>query len=303
MGTARRRLPVVGRIDSARIFLLAALVPLGLFFALLWFGPMLYTLVMSLFTDPLGSSQFVGLGNYLEVLTASTFRSVLWNSVVFAAVTTVLSLVVGLGFALVVDEKLAGRNALRTLMIFPYLLPTVVVVFLWTLLLDQNLGLVNRLLLELGLIGSPVAFFSTVELAMPSIVVASVWKWGSFAFFILLANLQAIPTAYYERAQVQGASPWQQFRDITFPHLRGAILLILLVRGIWMFNKFDIIWLTTRGGPVGATTTLPIRIYDLAIRAGSFGLAAALAGVMFALLAVVGVVYFLTLEPEREVTG
>ena len=220
----------------------------------------------------------------------------------FAVSTTVLSLVVGLGFALVVDEKMAGRNTLRTLMVFPYLLPTVVVVFLWRFLLDQNLGLVNRVLLDLGLVASPVAFFSEVELAMPSIVVASIWKWGSFAFFILLANLQAIPDTYYERAQVQGASPWQQFRDITFPHLRGAILLILLVRGIWMFNKFDIIWLTTSGGPVDATTTLPIWIYDLAIRAGSFGAATALAGVMFALLAAVGVVYFVVLEPEAEVT-
>jgi multiple sugar transport system permease protein len=302
MGAARQRLPALPRVTAARAFLVAALLPLGLFFALLWFGPMLYTLAMSLFADPLGDGRFVGLGNYVDILTADPFVPFLWNSVVFAVSTTVLSLVVGLGFALVVDEKMAGRNTLRTLMIFPYLLPTVVVVFLWTLLLDQNLGLVNRVLLDLGLVASPVAFFSEVELAMPSIVVASIWKWGSFAFFILLANLQAIPDTYYERAQVQGASPWQQFRDITFPHLRGAILLILLVRGIWMFNKFDIIWLTTSGGPVDATTTLPIWIYDLAIRAGSFGAATALAGVMFALLAAVGVVYFVVLEPEAEVT-
>jgi multiple sugar transport system permease protein len=302
MGAARQRLPALPRVTAARAFLLAALLPLGLFFALLWFGPMLYTLAMSLFADPLGDGRLVGLGNYVDILTADPFVPFLWNSVVFAVSTTVLSLVVGLGFALVVDEKMAGRNTLRTLMIFPYLLPTVVVVFLWTLLLDQNLGLVNRVLLDLGLVASPVAFFSEVELAMPSIVVASIWKWGSFAFFILLANLQAIPDTYYERAQVQGASPWQQFRDITFPHLRGAILLILLVRGIWMFNKFDIIWLTTSGGPVNATTTLPIWIYDLAIRAGSFGAATALAGVMFALLAAVGVVYFVVLEPEAEVT-
>jgi multiple sugar transport system permease protein len=302
MGAARQRLPALPRVTAARAFLLATLLPLGLFFALLWFGPMLYTLAMSLFADPLGDGRFVGLGNYVDILTADPFVPFLWNSVVFAVSTTVLSLVVGLGFALVVDERMAGRNTLRTLMIFPYLLPTVVVVFLWTLLLDQNLGLVNRVLLDLGLVASPVAFFSEVELAMPSIVVASIWKWGSFAFFILLANLQAIPDTYYERAQVQGASPWQQFRDITFPHLRGAILLILLVRGIWMFNKFDIIWLTTSGGPVEATTTLPIWIYDLAIRAGSFGAATALAGVMFALLAAVGVVYFVVLEPEAEVT-
>jgi len=302
MGTATERSSSLVGVDAARLFLLAALVPLGLFFALLWFGPVMYALGMSLFVDPLGSAQFVGLGNYVDILTSETFPTFLFNSVVFAVTTTVLSLLVGLGLALVVDEKMAGRDALRTLMIFPYLLPTVVVVFLWTLLLDQNLGLVNRLLVDAGVIADPIAFFATAELAMPSIVVASVWKWGSFAFFILLANLQAIPDAYYERAQVSGASPWQQFRDITLPHLRGAILLVLLVRGIWMFNKFDIIWLTTRGGPVNVTTTLPIDIYDRTIRSGAFGEGAALAGIMFALLAVVGVVYFVVLEPEAEVT-
>jgi multiple sugar transport system permease protein len=303
MGTVQERVPALSRVDSARLFLLVALIPVAVFFALLWFGPMLYTLAVSFFVDPLGTPQFAGVGNYLSVVASDTFGFYLWNSVLFAVSTTVLSLVVGLGFALVVDERMTGRQSLRTLMIFPYLLPTVVVVFLWTLLLDQNLGLVNRLLVNLGLISSPIAFFSNANLAMPSVVTASVWKWGSFAFFILLANLQAIPDAYYERAQVQGASPWQQFRDITLPHLRNAILLILLVRGVWMFNKFDIIWLTTRGGPIDLTTTLPIRIYDLAIRSGSFGAATALAGIMFAILAVAGVVYFVVLEPEAEVTG
>lgn len=303
MGTVRGRAPDILDGNGRWLFLLLALVPFGGFFVLLWFGPVGYALVVSFFADPLSDPQFVGIANYIGVLTSDTFGVYLRNSVVFAISTTVLSLVVGLAFALVVDDQMIGQQGLRTLMIFPYLLPTVVVVFLWTLLLDQNLGLVNRVLVDLGVFAGPVAFFSTGGLAMPSVVATSVWKWGSFAFFIILANLQAIPAAYYERARVQGASPWQQFRDITLPHLRNAILLILLVRGVWMFNKFDVIWLTTRGGPVDLTTTLPIRVYDLAIRGGSFGAATALAGVMFVILAGVGVGYFLVLEPESEVAG
>lgn len=290
------------RITKNHLVVLAFLAPLVAFFAVLWFLPMGYTLWSSFQTDPLGTPTFVGLENYISVLTSDTFLNYLWNSVVFAVSTTLLSLVVGLLFALVVNRALFGGGTLRTLMVFPYLLPTVVVVFLWRFLLNQNLGLVNRILLDLGVISTPIAFFGSVSLAMPSVVTASVWKWGSFAFFIILANLQAIPDEYFERAKVQGASQWQQFRDITFPHLRGAILLILLVRGIWMFNKFDVIWLTTRGGPVGVTTTLPIRVYDLAIRLGDFGRGTALAGIMFVLLAGVGVVYFTTLNPEQEVT-
>lgn len=290
------------RLDRDRLLVLGFLLPLIGFFAILWFVPMVYTVWSSLFSDPLVTPEFVGFANYVAVLVDDQFLYFLWNSVVFAVSTTVLSLVVGLGFALVVNRAVFGGASLRTLMVFPYLLPTVVVVFLWRFLLDQNLGLVNRLLLDLGLIDRPIAFFGTVALAMPSIVTASVWKWGSFAFFIVLANLQAIPDEYYERAMVQGASQWQQFRDITFPHLRGAILLILLVRGIWMFNKFDVIWLTTRGGPASVTTTLPIRVYDYAIRLGEFGMGTALASIMFVLLAVGGVVYFVGLNPESGVT-
>lgn len=300
--TERVRFPRYS-ITRSQLVIAAFLAPLAIFFTVLWFIPMGFTVWSSFLTDPLGNASFVGFENYIRILTGDTFQSYLWNSVVFAISTTVLSLIVGLLFALVVNRALFGGGPLRTLMVFPYLLPTVVVVFLWRFLLHQNLGLVNRILLETGMISSPIAFFGTVSLAMPSVIVTSVWKWGSFAFFIILANLQAIPEEYFERAKVQGASQWQQFRDITFPHLRGAILLIMLVRGIWMFNKFDVIWLTTRGGPAGVTTTLPIQVYDLAIRLGDFGRGTALATIMFILLAVVGVVYFTTLNPEKEVTG
>jgi multiple sugar transport system permease protein len=293
----------ISNVNKDQLVVFVLLAPLAVFFGVLWFVPLGYSLWSSFLIDTLGTPEFVGLRNYVEILTSGKFFFYLWNSVVFAVSTTVLSLVVGLLFALVVNRALFGGGTLRTLMVFPYLLPTVVVAYLWQFLLNQNLGLVNRILLDLGLITTPIAFFGSVSMAMPSVITASVWKWGSFAFFIILANLQTIPDEYFERARVQGASQWQQFRDITFPHLRGAILLILLVRGIWMFNKFDIIWLTTRGGPAGATTTLPIRVYDLAIRLGRFGQATTLAIIMFLLLSVVGVVYLKKLNPEKEVTS
>jgi multiple sugar transport system permease protein len=187
-------------------------------------------------------------------------------------------------------------------MIFPYLLPTLVVIFIWQFLFDPNIGVLNQWLVDFGVVADPIAFFSTIEWAMAAVAVTSVWKFGSFAFFILLARLQAIDPNLYERARVEGASTWQAFRDITVPHLRGAILIILLVRGIWMFNKFDIIYLATRGGPLNATTTLPIRVYELAFNEVNFGGATALAGIMFFLLAGVAVVYFKAFEPEKEVT-
>lgn len=303
MSTATRLEAALGETDERRLLLLATFIPFTLFFAVVWGIPIAYALGMSLFEDPTGNAVFVGLANYVDVLTGATFGTALWNSVVYAVSSTVLSLVVGLGLALVVNREIQGGNALRTLMIFPYLLPTLVVIFMWRFILDPNVGILNQYLVSLGLLDSPVAFFSELTWAMPSVVVASVWKYGSFAFFILLARLQAIDPNLYERARVEGASTWQAFRDITVPHLRGAILIILLVRGIWMFNKFDIIFLSTRGGPLDATTTLPIRVYELAFNDVNFGGATALAGVMFFLLAGVAVVYFRVFEPEKEVAN
>jgi len=303
MSTATRLEAALGETDERRLLLLATFIPFTLFFIVVWGIPIAYALGMSLFENPTGNSTFVGLANYVDVITGDGFGTALWNSVVYAISSTVLSLVVGLGLALVVNREIQGGDALRTLMIFPYLLPTLVVIFMWRFILDPNVGILNQYLVNWGVLESPVAFFSELTWAMPAVVVASVWKFGSFSFFILLARLQAIDPNLYERARVEGASTWQAFRDITVPHLRGAILIILLVRGIWMFNKFDIIFLSTRGGPLDATTTLPIRVYELAFNDVNFGGATALAGIMFFLLAAVAVVYFKVFEPEKEVAN
>ncbi|WP_338728420.1 sugar ABC transporter permease [Haladaptatus sp. DJG-WS-42] len=288
-------------LDGSTWLLLVSFVPLVAFFIVVWVVPIAYALGMSLFQEPVRNPVFVGLGNYVSLLTEPTFWGFLWNSVVYAIATTGLSLVLGLGLALVVNQKIRGGAALRTLMIFPYLLPTLVVIFMWKFILDPNIGVLNQVLENAGLIAEPIAFFSTLTWAMPAVVITSVWKFASFAFFILLARLQAIDPDLYERARVEGATTWQAFRDITMPHLRGAILIILLVRGIWMFNKFDIIYLTTRGGPLQETTTLPIRVFQIAFNEVNFGEATALAGIMFFLLAAAAVVYFRTFAPETEV--
>lgn len=301
MSTVTSVKSTVTRLDERQFLLLATFIPFAAFFTVVWLIPIGYALWMSLLNDPTGAASFSGLSNYVEILTSSDFPMFLWNSVVYAISTTVLSLLVGLGLALVVNQRIRGGSVLRTMMIFPYLLPTLVVIFIWKFILDPNVGVLNQWLVQAAIVEDPIAFFSTINWAMPAVVITSVWKFASFAFFILLARLQAIDPDLYERARVEGASTWQAFRDITLPHLRGAILIILLVRGIWMFNKFDIIYLSTRGGPLGATTTLPIRVYEIAFEAVDFGNATALAGIMFFLLAGVAVVYFYAFEPEKEV--
>lgn len=302
VGTAIGRLSR-DRFDQQTLVLLACFVPLFVFFGAVWVLPIGFALWMSLYENPTGSTTFVGVENYTTLLSTPRFWDYLWNSVVYAVGSTILSLLVGLGLALAVNQRLRGRAAFRTMMIFPYLLPTLVVIFLWKFLLDPNVGVLNQALVEYGILEEPIAFFSTLTWAMPAVIVTSVWKYGSFAFFILLARLQAIDPDLYERARVEGATTWQMFRDVTLPHLRGAILIILLVRGIWMFNKFDIIWLSTRGGPIETTTTLPIYVYRLTFDSVAFGRATALAGIMFGLLAAAALIYFRAFQPSEEVTA
>jgi multiple sugar transport system permease protein len=281
------------RVDGTTALLAVCLAPLAAFFLVVWVVPVVYALGMSLFAAPVRNPEFVGLGNYVAVVTDAGFVNAFVNSLVYAVSTTLLSLLIGLGLALAINGRIRGGVALRTLMIFPYLLPTLVVIFLWKFVLDPNIGVLNQYLVSVGLLDDPIAFFSTLTWAMPAVVVTSVWKFASFSFFILLARLQSIDPDLYERARVEGASSWQAFRDITFPHLRGAILIILLVRGIWMFNKFDIVFLST----------LPIRVFEIAFEEVAFGRATALAGVMFLFLAAVAVVYFSVFTPAEEVTG
>lgn len=291
------------RYSRERMLLLGFLLPLLVFFTVVWFIPIVYAFVISLFTGLNQNMVFVGLQNYADVLARPSFWTALWNGTVYAIGTTVLSLILGLGLALVVNQRIRGGAVIRTMMILPYLIPMIVGIFIWKFMLNPNVGIINQMLQQLGLIAEPIAFYSKLGLAMASVVVVSVWKFASFAFFILLARLQAIDDSLYERARIEGATPWQGFRDITLPNLRATILIIVLVRGIWMFNKFDIIWLSTRGGPLNATTTLPILVYEIAFFESKFNLATALAGIMFVLLAVVAVVYFTVFSPDKEVTG
>ncbi|PSQ34971.1 sugar ABC transporter permease [Halobacteriales archaeon SW_10_66_29] len=214
----------------------------------------------------------------------------------FAVVTTLTSVGLGLLFALAVNQGIRGGSLARTLILFPYLIPTVVIAFLWQFMLNQNTGIVNELLVGLGVLDEGIRFFGTTEWAMPAVIAMSTWVYAAFAFFILLAQLQSIDSALYERATVEGANAWEKFRDITYPHIRTTLLLVVFLRGIWLFNHFDLIFIATRGGPINETLTIPLLIYRLIFREFSYGQGAALGSLLFFLLAIGAVVYFKLLD-------
>jgi sorbitol/mannitol transport system permease protein len=221
-----------------------------------------------------GSRHFVGLENYGKVFSDAGFRNAVVNTVVFTASAVLVSLVIGLVLAILLDQKFRGRAVVRTLLISPFLVMPVAGALLWkTTMLNPVFGIVNWVLKPLGV--------GTLDWAskfpMPTIIAVAVWQWTPFMMIILLSGLQSQSTDILEAARVDGAGNWQIFRRLTLPHLRTFLELCVLLGSIFIVQTFDSIFIITQGGPGQATTTLPYFLYLQAFRRFEIGQAAALA--------------------------
>ena len=246
--------------------------------------------------------EWAGLSNYSEVFAIGRFWTSLWRGVVYMVGSTLIQLVVGLWLALALNRITRGQKALTAIVFLAYLIPTIVVALVAQYMFGTFGGVLHMMGSEwLGLWGTNEYALGSQTWAMPILVLIGSWKWSVFITIFALAQLRAIPDRFYEAAQVCGANRIQMFRDITLPRIQGVILVAVLLRSIFMFNKFDIIWILTQGGPGYATTTLPILAYREAFVGGNYGLGNALAVVMFLFLALGAVAYFKTFNPSEEV--
>lgn len=245
--------------------------------------------------------QWVGLDNHLAVLGNRGFWDSAWRGAVFAGGSVLVQLVLGLPLALGLNHPFRGRGLARSFLLLPYMVPAIVVALIWRWLLDGLYGVVNLLLKGAGAIEQGLAFLDSFDWAMLVVILINSWRFLPFTILVLLARLQTIDPSLYESARVEGASAVRRFWDITVPHLRGAIMLIILLRSIWMFNKFDMVWLLTQGGPLEQTTTLPVALYLKAFTGHDYGQGSAIAVQMFLLLVMFAVIVFVFFRPEREV--
>ena len=286
-----------------RLWVVGTTGPALLLLVVVAYLPITYAIGLSFFKKTAFNPAltWTGLQNYWYIAGEPDLWRSLWRSVVFTAGSVTLQLAWGLVTALLLNRAFAGRTFVRSLFILPYLLPAVVVALVFQWLLNQEYGVVNQILIQAGVVTRPINFFGGLDAAMWSVVGMVGWQYGSFATLLILARLQAINPKLYEAARVSGAGPWRCFLDVTLPNLRTTLVVIALLRGIWMFNKFDSIWLLTHGGPLKATETLPIYAYRLAFEDFDFGLAAAACTFMFLVLLVGAIVYFRFLDPTREV--
>lgn len=238
----------------------------------------------------ISAPEWVGLANYIQVLQMPEFWSALSRGMIFSGCSIILQLGVGLGLAILLDRKVPGIGILRGISVLPYLLPTVVVALTFRWMLDGSTGIISHMAMALGF--SHVAWADNPSAAMATVIIISVWIWTPFVTLAFLAGLQSIPEELYEAARIDGASSWKRFLHVTLPQLRSVILVVLLLRTIWMFNKFDIIWLMTRGGPQNATEHLPVLAYRLTFELYDVGKGAAVSTIAFLILSFFILIYF-----------
>jgi multiple sugar transport system permease protein len=226
------------------------------------------------------SAGSAGFANYAEVLQSRQF----WNSVRFGLIwafeTVLLQTLVGFGLALLLNEAFFGRSFARAVVFLPYLLMGPVTALLFLLLFGSTFGLFAVSLRDLGL----NIYWYDANWASTLLTISAVWHYAPFSMLILLAGLQSIPAELYEAAKIDGAGPFQRFIHVTLPGMRDALFVAIVLRMIFMFNKFDLPWLVTAGGPVGRTENVAVYIYKQAFENFNLGTASAAGTLMLAII-------------------
>lgn len=277
-GSSRGRRLLTGEMITALLFILPSLVGFILFYAV----PAIRGVWISLTDwDLLTDAKWVGLANYSDLLTDKEFWNALKVTVYYVLLNIPLQTMLAI-FIAVMMSRLTSSMVVRAVIILPWLLPPVVVGLLWLWLLDPNLGIINAALNGLGL--PTVAFFGSPRWAMPTVAMINIWEYVGYTALLIFAGLQSIPGSVYEAASIDGASENQMFWKITIPLLRPVLVFVIVTSVIGSFQIFDVVAITTKGGPVNATKVINWYIYEQAFTRFNMGYATALSMVLFAIL-------------------
>jgi multiple sugar transport system permease protein len=258
---------------------------------LIIFFPIIQTATMSLFNYVIWKpkdNRFIGLGNYLQALQDEVFWISLRNTLIWIVGVVVLQLLLGFATALLLNRDFKWRGLARSLILIPWVTPSVITALMWRWMYDGNNGVINDLLVRIGFLKSYFPWLANSFTALPAIMIALMWQGFPFFAIMILAGLQAIPKSLYEAAEVDGATTWQKFARITLPMLVPILFTSILLRVIWVANSMDVIYIMTGGGPGYATHTLPVYSFIRAYKALDFGYASTIAIFLtFLLIAIV----------------
>jgi multiple sugar transport system permease protein len=278
--------------------------PALLTFLLVIAYPLFYAIYLSFFSiyTPTLQGRWVGIANYQAMLSSSEFWMALWTNIVWTVGTLALQVVAGVGMALLLDLNFYFRSLARSLVLFPYFVSTVVAVLVWRWIFNDVYGILDHALVASGLVNMPPDWLGSMPNALITVIVVGAWKYFPFVVIAVLARLQTIPGSLYEAASIDGAGAWSRFWDVTLPNLRSVLVVIVLLRTIWDFKEFDLIYLLTGGGPVTGTQTLPLLVYKQAFGMNAMGQASTYAiGIMIVLL-IFMILYLHRAGRERSAT-
>ena len=244
--------------------------------------------------------DFIGLGNFHQLVASDEFWSALWVTVKFTALVVALVISLGLLIALLLNRSFPGNSLLRTLLLIPWAIPPVVNGLMWQWIYDSKVGALNGLLVSLGLLSDYRGWLSDSTSALLALVWADVWNLVPLAVILLLAALQRIPGELYDAARVDGAGPFQMFRYVTFPWLAQAVLIVLILQTMAAIRAFDVIYVLTAGGPGGSTTTLTWQTFLTTFESLNFGLGNAYAWMVSIITMGLAILYFRLLYRRGE---
>jgi multiple sugar transport system permease protein len=276
---------------SDRAFAWLLIAPAVLFILVIVVWPLIETIRLSFTDATLGGENWVGTQNYAALFVDPKFWQTVGRTFYWMALAVSLKLIVGLIGASLLNAAIPGKALFRVLVMPPWVIPIAIGVIGWKWMYNGYFGLISGLLQEFGLVQDRVALLATKTSAFYSAVVTDVWVGTPMVTLFFLAAMQGVSKDLYEAAWVDGASRWYRFRRITIPQIMPVIVSMALLSAIWTFNSFEIIWILTEGGPRGATTTLIIDTYKVAISSQRFGEGAARAVVIVVLLATFSLFY------------
>jgi multiple sugar transport system permease protein len=254
--------------------------------------PLLKGAYLSFFEGPIiGKKTFAGFSNYIQLINEPFFMQVVSNTLVWTVSIVIFSFIIGFGAALLLNLPINGRSLFRGLILLPWATPPVAVSMMFKWMYSPRTGVLNRLLLGLGLIDRPESWLGNPSFVLIASAIAAIWKAFPFGTIILLAGLQTIPLELYESAEIDGAGIISKFRYITLPLIKKPVLLVIILQTIWAFNEFSILFVLTGGGPGFSSTVLSLLVYRSAFEWLDPGLGGAIAVFMICLLGIFYKIY------------
>lgn len=250
--------------------------------------PISRAIYMSAFRFLPDGKEFIGIENYVTLLTNQSFLESLWTTAIFTFTSVAVSMIAGFGIAVLLNRELKFRGVIQTLSLLPIIVAPTVIALLWQLMFTPG-GIVDELTSLTA--GTTLQWLSNPDIALYAIIITDIWQWTPLVVLVMLAGLQAIPEHVTEAAVIDGASRWQRFVDITLPYMRQLIVLTLIIRIIGSMREFAKVFVLTRGGPAGATNVISIELYHEAFRFGNFGRASAMSMILLLLVIIVAYLF------------